>query len=112
LVSNYIELRKLLSVNDSVAFKTRSPRNHLEHFDERLEHWYDSSSHHNVMDRVVIPETTFVTGNVDYLRTFLTRRFVFKFLNDEYEIKPICNSIIELLSKVEKELSNSLSGMT
>ncbi|MDW0180132.1 MAG: hypothetical protein QOA14_01510 [Nitrososphaeraceae archaeon] len=100
------ELRKHLSVNDTVAFKTRAPRNHLEHFDERLDDWYVSYSHHNLMDRVVFPETTFATGNFDYLRAFFTRRFVFRFLNNEYEIKPISDSIVELLSKVDKALSN------
>jgi hypothetical protein len=99
------ELRNLLAIDETVAFATRDPRNHLEHFDERLDEWYDNSTHHNLANKVILPEITFMTGNIDHLRTFLTKRFVFKFLDKEYEINPIKDSIVELLFKVEGELN-------
>lgn len=99
------DLRNLLQVDENVAFSTRGARNVLEHYDERLEEWHTKSQHHNVMDKTIIPETTINTGNFDYLRTFLTKRFVFKFLSEEYEINPIKDSIVELLPKVERELN-------
>ena len=102
------ELRTLLSIDKTVAFNSRDPRNHLEHFDERLEDWYFNSKDKNLMDKSIVPETTINTGNFDYLRAFVTRRFVFKFLNDEYEIKPIAESINELIPKVENELNKLL----
>jgi hypothetical protein len=64
------ELRNLLSIQDTVAFKATGPRNHLEHFDERLEDWYYSSEHGNLMDKSIVPETTINTGKFDYLRAF------------------------------------------
>jgi hypothetical protein len=96
------DLRKLLSVEDTVAFRNRNARNDLEHFDERLEDWNAKSQLHNIMDSAILPDSSFATGtNMDYLRVFLTRRFVFKFENNEYEINPIHASIVELSKEVE-----------
>jgi hypothetical protein len=93
-------------VDENVAYKKTDPRNHLQHFDQRLEDLYAKSTHHNLADSNIFPETNFMTGNVDYLRIFLTRRRVFKFEDKEYEIVPIYDSIVELLTEVDKEYEN------
>jgi hypothetical protein len=61
------DLRNLLKVDENVAYKKTDPRNHLQHFDQRLEDWYAKSTHHNLADSNIFPETNFMTGNVDYL---------------------------------------------
>jgi len=100
------DLRNLLKVDENVVYKKTDPRNHLQHFDQRLEDWYAKSTHHNLADSNIFPETNFMTGNVDYLRIFLTRRRVFKFEDKEYDIVPIYDSIVELLTEVDKEYEN------
>lgn len=102
------ELKILLKVDNNTAFLSRGARNILEHYDERLENWYAKSKDRNLMDKMITSETTINTGNFDYLRTFVTKRFVFKFLSEEYEINPIKDSIVELLPKVETEFNNLL----
>ncbi len=97
------DLRKLLSVDDKVAFKATAPRNHLEHFDERLEEWYLKSRLHNVIDTSILSESTDIRGGLDFLRILLTNRFVFRFADKEYPLNPIIESIVDLLQKVQKQ---------
>jgi NurA-like 5'-3' nuclease len=99
------ELSNILSVNETAAFHTRRPRNYLEHFDEHLDDWYTTSTHHNLIDSSIINSNSII-GPIDYLRIFLTDKFAFAFLKDEYEIKPIYESVIELSKKVDIELEN------
>lgn len=97
------ELRTLFKVEETVAFRNRCPRNYLEHFDERLEDWVIQTKDHNVVDRGILPNASFFTGNVDYLRVFFSRNRVFTCGNDEYELDPIYDSIVKLSENVDKE---------
>lgn len=95
---------KLLSIDETTSLlKKRDPRNHLEHFDERLEEWYATSTHHNIID-VSIGPPNIVSGPIDFMRYFNTTTFAFRFRGDEYEITPIFNEIKSLLQKVDNEL--------
>jgi len=96
-------LRTLLKIDDSAPFKFRHPRNHFEHFDERLDDWYLESTHHNIIDTSIGNEMH-ISGKIDYMRFFNTQKFVFRFRGDEYEINPIRNALQELLVKVNSEL--------
>ena len=56
-------LRKLLDVDDSSPFKIRDPRNHFEHFDERIDDWYLSNPDHNFADANIGPHN-FVSADM------------------------------------------------
>jgi len=51
-------LRQSLDVQDTSPLRDVSVRNHLEHFDERLDRWYAKSAHRNYLDRMVGPLST------------------------------------------------------
>jgi hypothetical protein len=97
-------LRSLLNVDASEPFKLREPRNHFEHFDERLDDWYLQSTHHNIID-TSIGGDNIINGPVDFMRFFNSDRFVFRFRGDEYPVNPIRDALQELLVKVEAELN-------
>lgn len=101
------ELIKLLAIDEANSvIKSRDPRNHLEHFDERLHIWFDNSHYHNLMDMSIGP-TNIAAGQIDYMRFFDTDRFSFRFRDDEYETEPMINELRELYLKVENELNKS-----
>jgi hypothetical protein len=99
------ELVDMLSIDETHSvLKSRAPRNHFEHFDERLHEWYNTSTHHNVIDLSVGPADRMVSGQIDFMRFFNTTTFAFKFRNDEYQIEPMMDEIKEILWRVEKRL--------
>lgn len=48
-------LREALSVNDGISLNSKTLRNHLEHFDERIDKWYQKSGFVIYADRNVGP---------------------------------------------------------
>ena len=97
-------MRSLLDIDNNVSFRLRDPRNHLEHFDERLDDWYSQSTHHNIIDTSIGTESS-ISGDIDFMRFFNTHTFTFRFRGDQYEINPIHESLNVLLEKVNLELS-------
>lgn len=101
------ELRNKLLVSGNEEFVSRDARNHFEHFDERLDSWYQTSKYHNIID-TSIGGDNFISGGenvIDFMRFFNTQRFVFRFRENEYHIHPLGQDIVDLLKKVNTELS-------
>ncbi len=48
-------LRKLLGVDDSNVLSDRTFRNHFEHYDERIEDWFDNNNSAVYMDSIIDP---------------------------------------------------------
>jgi hypothetical protein len=71
----------------------------------------------SIYSRITMTTTTETTISIystrtrsttNTLRVFLTRRSVFRFGDNEYEINPLYDSVVELSNKVEKEYSSFL----
>ncbi len=94
------ELKNSLGMDDSSPLAPRIFRNHLEHFDERLEDWVLSSKRKNFVDSNVGP-TGMISGidPEDCLRNFDTTKNTINFRSDEYNLKPMVDAIIELHGK-------------
>jgi hypothetical protein len=101
------DLRKSLSVDNNSPLNSRKVRNHFEHFDDRLETWYEESPTHRYIDRSIASGINFVGGSapIDYIRNFDNDRSVLTFRGEEYEIIPVINAVEELLQSTEKELN-------
>ena len=100
------ELRRRLSISGNEKFVSREARNHFEHFDERLDTWYQNSKYHNIIDNSIGGDN-FIKGGeniIDFMRFFNPQRFVFRFRDDEYEIQPLIQDVVGLLTKVDAEL--------
>lgn len=100
------ELRRMLSISGNERFVSREARNHFEHFDERLDSWYQNSKYHNIIDTSIGGDNFIKGGNniIDFMRFFNNQRFVFRFRENEYEIEPLGQDVVDLLTRVNAEL--------
>ena len=95
-----------LDVDENSPIADRSLRNHLEHYDERLDRWARSASksatvsfatdniHPKGMGANVPPESTF--------RTYLTDSREFFFVGHTYELVPLASEVRRILEAVQK----------
>jgi hypothetical protein len=98
------ELRASLSVNDDSPLKSRTFRNHFEHFDERLERWATSSKRHIFVDSNVGPPTMIAGIEPgDFLRNFDTENFAVTFRGEIYSLRPLIKAISDLWQKASIE---------
>lgn len=104
------DLKQLLGIDDNFPTKRTGARNHLEHFDDRLEIWYTQSPHHNIMDLSVGGTKSPVQGQIDFMRYFDKQKFTFKFRDDIFELIPLKAAITECLNKTNIELNRRLLG--
>ncbi len=93
------KLRKIYDVNDSSVLKNRDMRNHIEHFDEKLDDFLKEFTSGVIMPKCVGPIDDFDDGRAIF-RAYFYNDHIFRMLNVEYEIKPIIieiNRIHEIL---------------
>jgi len=97
-------LRAALKVDKSSSIADRSLRDHLEHYDERLDQWAQSvqgasktiatdNIHPKGMGPNVAPEST--------LRTYLTDSREFFFMGHTYEMVPLVREVRRILDEVQ-----------
>ena len=102
------ELRDSLNVTDNSILKSRTFRNHFEHYDERVESWAASSERKNFADSNIGPKNMIVGLDPnDYLRNFDTDSLSITFKGDTYNIKPVVDELIKLLEIAKQEASKS-----
>ena len=99
------ELRRSLDIKGNSPIQPRNFRNHLEHFDERLEEWATSSKRHNFIDSNIglVSKMVGIIDQEDCLRNFDPTSGILTFRGDKYELKPIIEAIDELYPKVSTE---------
>jgi len=80
-------LRNELGVSDSFLIKQRDPRNHLEHYDERLDDWASSSQRHNIADMNIMPRSA-IQGidPSDFMRNLDPTTLAFYFTDEDYDL--------------------------
>lgn len=97
-------------LDDSNPLKNRTLRDHLEHYDERLDHWRNNSVNRNIVSDTIGPPNAIVgLAETDMMRWFDPTRNVFKFRGEEYDLQGIAASIDQLLPisrKLEEDLWN------
>jgi hypothetical protein len=109
-------LRHEYGLGDKHPLKSRSLRNHLEHFDERLDHWRENSRHRNIVNDIIGPANTIVgVDRTDLMRWFdpATKNFLFR--GETYNLQEIASAVDELLPRsrrLEQELWERLRAET
>lgn len=98
-------LRELLGVDSSSPILDRSLRNHLEHYDERLDQWAKNGQG---------PSKWFATDTIhpkdagpsvppdSMLRAYLTDTREFYFMGDVYELVPLVREVRRILEEVQE----------
>src|ERR1700731_1502834 len=63
-------LRDSLGIDDSNPIANTDLRNHLEHYDERLDKWFETSTSHNSIEVIGPPNTVVGVADADIFRWF------------------------------------------
>ena len=101
------DLRASLDIEESSCLKTRSFRNHFEHFDERLEEFFLSLDPEQFcyIDSNISPGgISSFAGNIEdskVLRHLDSKSWRLLFRGESYELKPLYEEIVELSRKAE-----------
>ena len=102
-----LRLRTLLGVADTSCLAPRTFRNHFEHFDERLETWFQQVGSQGFADSCIGPTNEFGgLSSTHYLRNYATDTQTMWFRGDSYDLIPVANEVKSLLDRVSKELDN------
>jgi tryptophanyl-tRNA synthetase len=100
-------LRKILKVSDSSPIRSRSLRDSIEHFDERLDNWTQhQTSNGSLAQYVMGPNLTQMFGGGIPLSSIFsgldTQTGTYVLMGEEYVIQPMVNGVMELLNEVKK----------
>ena len=96
-----VTLRDGLDITDNNPLESRSLRNAIEHFDERLDHYLAQGLVGHVFPQFVgpRPKRDGVPGH--FFRAYYSDEGIFELLGDCYEIEPIANEILRIHEQLE-----------
>jgi hypothetical protein len=107
------ELRSSLGFGDKdePAFRMRTFRNHLEHFDSGLEEWAVTSEHKRFADDAIGPRAA-IDGIAagDHVRWLDPETMTFTFTGEDLELRPIVSTLTELDERARIESGRSSSA--
>jgi hypothetical protein len=97
------ELRNVLGLpGDQHVLKSRALRDHLEHFDERLDHWQATSIRRNYFhDSIGSREKLVGFDDEDFMRWFDPIKKLMLFRGESFDIQAIANGISDIFTKLE-----------
>ncbi|MFL6091087.1 MAG: hypothetical protein ACJ71Z_13215 [Aeromicrobium sp.] len=100
-------LRESLNVTDDSPLASTDLRNHLEHFDERLDRWYATSSSHGYADFIIGPKQFTISGmdEADMFRQFDPSTGEIIFWGEFHPLFPIRDAIGVLAQVAATEAS-------
>jgi hypothetical protein len=104
-------LRQLLEIRSDHPLQGRTLRDHLEHFDERLDDWAATSERRNIVQDYIGPHGG-IGGlpDSDRMRAFDPDSCTLTFRGETYHVQPLVTAIDELVPVVaqkEEELRHS-----
>ncbi len=93
-----MELRKELGLPSEHTLKNRQLRDHLEHFDERIDDWEENSENKNFAQDTIGPENAIVgLAKTDMMRWFNPTNGTFLFRGETFSLQDIATAIGNLL---------------
>ena len=102
------ELRDELGLPEEHALRNRQLRDHLEHFDERIDDWEEHSQNKNYVQDNIGPENAIVgIDKTDMMRWFNPTNDTFLFRSETFSLQDIATALEKLLPVLvakEKEL--------
>jgi hypothetical protein len=102
------QLRRQLGVADESPLRFRTARDHLEHFDERLETWAETSPQRNLLDANIGSTGPLPAVRAeDWMRHLEDTEMSFIFQAERYPLRPLVAAIQELAPRAERLGSTS-----
>ncbi len=100
-------LRESLAVDDTSPLYDLALRNHFEHYDERIDRWWDGSTCHNYLDRMVVAPSAIVgLDSIDMFRIFDPSGPdgpTIVFWGETYKLQPIASECERILAIAARE---------
>jgi hypothetical protein len=111
-------LRQSLGIGEDHPLRVRVLRDHLEHFDERLDRWSQETTHGGIVDLHIGP-TSFIGGEAiargDFLRVYEPERKVFTFRGDEFDIQQLVTATegvkVAAIARIHSLHADALPGV-
>lgn len=100
-------VRRSLNISETSPLANTSLRNHLEHYDERIDRWYKESKNHIYVDFIIGRQDKAIIGvdTKNIFRFFDPETNEVIFWGEKYNLKSLVNEINILLPIVEAESS-------
>ena len=105
------EILEALGLPSELSLRNRRLRNHLEHYDERLEEWYRESKYHIYVDLNLVPPNAIAGIDPrDMLRNLDPTTLRFLFRGEEYDLKRLYQEIDTIHKKATEWLQSHEYG--
>lgn len=101
-------LRNELEMQNNSYIKRRRFRNHLEHYDERIDNWYDNSNQKSMVDFYTIDNKSAIVGlnDEDYFRGFNPSEMILYFHGQEYRLMDLLKDVEHIFLKSKDKLQH------
>ena len=97
-VQRAVSLRELYTIDEHHCLRSRKLRDHLEHYDERLDHWRKTSTNRNIASDTIGPRNAIVgLADTDMMRWFDPSTNSFRFRGEEYDLQDLATAVERLL---------------
>ena len=94
------QLRELLGVDDDNMLSDRTLRNHFEHYDERIDDWFDSNNSAVYMDSRIDPfEPTPLSTPQLFHRSYNPTNRTLSFRNESIDLAAVLAALAEIREK-------------
>lgn len=101
-------LREVLSLGETHAIKNKTLRNHLEHFDARLDEWAEKSRNRNIIKKFIGPRSAIGGGGIDdgdIIHHYDYENKIYSFRGEKFSLQELANGIDDIYSRVQTRLN-------
>lgn len=97
------KLKTQLGIEHTNILSDRQLRNHIVHFDERLDSWAKNSLGHCVVDQNIGDMQRAISGipATDFLRNYNPQTLEYTFLNQAFNLQHILDAITQLSQAIQ-----------
>jgi len=101
-------LRASLGVDGEHALRSRRLRDHLEHYDERIDDWAETSPNKNIVDNM-IGQRSAIGGNAikdtDIMRLYDPSAKKFIFRGESFDVQDLASGVIDIRDRASRRLT-------
>jgi hypothetical protein len=99
-------LRASLNVDDTSPLRDVSMRNNFEHYDERIDRWWNESPRRNHMDRILgSPQMVSGVEDIDMFRFYDYTTNDVAFWGERFSVQEVVTELDRILPTAEREAS-------
>jgi len=101
-------LRQAIDIPQGHPVQSRALRDHIEHFDERLDDWAERSRHRNIVHRLVGPRSA-IGGNAiddsDITHHYDPEVKVYVFRGERFDIQALTSGVDDIYARINARLA-------